>query len=146
MSVNAGESFVNAHMQRKFVHLVLDNAAGTVTVDATNTEPNLIGKVEVKTSAVVGTVVTEYTWTAPNGTTIFGIGLLDGLAKGPISGFAFFLDNTKASGVVGAVVAQDSATAPAGITTSSNVAVRLTFTSTMAALTGKIHVFLEYAI
>lgn len=142
MAVNAGEPFVNAHVQRKWVHIVLDNAAGTVTIDATNTSPELINKCEVVTSATTGSIITEQTFTGANGTTIFGIGLLDGLAKGPVTGHAVFYDNTIANGCIGGMVA---AIPTNGVTTSNNVAVKVTFVSTLAAKTGKAHVFLEYA-
>lgn len=142
MATNAGEPYVNAHAQRKFYHLVLNNAAGTVTIDAANTDLFLLGKVEVVSSAIAGTVLTEQTYTGANGTTAFGIGILDGLAI-RVSGYGVFFDNTIANGAIGATVAAVAAQGMPGVTTSGNCAVIATFVSTLAAKTGKAHIFLN---
>jgi outer membrane lipoprotein SlyB len=144
MAINAGEPFVNDAAQSKVLRIPLANAAGTVTIDTANMHPSLANKVEIVASAIAGTLLPEQTYTGANGTTAFGIGLLDGLAVGPVAGWAL-VGATSGSMVAGTVgtVAGISGQATPGITTSKNVAVLVTLPATAAAGTGKIEVFLE---
>lgn len=143
MAYNAGESFVEQHVQRKQARIVVDNASGTFTIDTTLTDPLLVGKCEVVTSAVAGSVVTEQTFTGANATTAIGIGLLDGLAKGPVTGMAISYITATGVPLIGKLVAI-SGQAVTGITTSGNVAVLTGFGATIAGAAGKVHILLEY--
>lgn len=145
MAINAGESFVNTHVQRKIAVINLLNTAGTVTIDTTNLDPLLANRCEVISSAIAGTIIPEQTYTGANGTTVFGLGLLDGLASGPVTGVVF-TGTTSGSMVAGAVgtVGGISGQTPAGVTTSKNVAVLLTLPATAASGTGKYVVILQW--
>jgi hypothetical protein len=143
MAYNAGEPLVNQHVQRKFARIVLDNASGTFTVDAARTDPALIGKVEVVVSAIAGTLLTEQTFTGANATTAIGIGLLDGLAVGPVTGEAISYISATGVPLAGTVVGI-SGQAPAGVTTSKNVAVLTGFGASIAGAAGKVVIRLEW--
>lgn len=143
MAYNAGEPFVNQHLTRKQARIVVDNASGTFTIDTTLTDPLLVGKCEVVTSAIAGTVLTEQTYTGANATTAIGIGLKDGLAVGPVTGMAISYITATGVPLVGKLVAISGQTVT-GITTSKNVAVLTGFGATIAGAAGKVHIILEW--
>ena len=143
MAYNAGESFVDQHVQRKQARIVLDNASGTFTIDTTLTDPNLVNKCEVVTSAIAGTLLTEQTYTGANATTAIGVGLLDGLAKGPVTGMAISYITATGVPLIGKIVAISGQT-QTGITTSGNVAILTGFGATIAGAAGKVHILLDY--
>ena len=143
MAYNAGESFVEQHVQRKYARIVVDNATGTFTIDTTLTDPSLVGKCEVVTSAIAGTVLTEQTYTGANATTAIGIGLLDGLANGPVTGMAISYITASGVPLIGKIVGIASQPAT-GITTSKNVAILTGFGASIAGAAGKVHIILEW--
>lgn len=145
MAVNAGESFVNQHVQRKIARIVLDNASGTFTIDQARTDPALIGKIEVVTSAIAGTILTEQTYTGANATTAVGIGILDGLAKGPVVGEAISYISSTGVPLCGTVVGI-SGQGTTGVTSSGNVAVLTAFGATIAGAAGKVIIRLEWDV
>jgi hypothetical protein len=143
MAYNAGEPFVQAHTNRKQARIVVDNATGTFTIDTALTDPNLVGKCEVVTSAIAGTVLTEQTYTGANATTALGIGLLDGLAKGPVTGMAISYITASGVPLIGKLVTISGQTVT-GITTSANVAVLTGFGASIAGAAGKVHILLDW--
>lgn len=143
MAVNAGEPFVNQHVQRKFARIVLDNASGTFTIDTARTDSALVGKCEVVVSAIAGTLLTEQTYTGANATTAIGIGLLDGLAKGPVYGEAISYISASGVPLVGTLVGI-SGQVPQGVTTSGNVAMLTAFGATIAGAAGKVVINLHW--
>jgi uncharacterized membrane protein (DUF441 family) len=143
MAYNAGEPLVNQHVQRKIVRVVVDNATGTFTIDAALTDPALLGKVEVVTSAIAGTLLTEQTFTGANATTAIGLGLLDGLAIGPVTGMVVSYITASGVPLIGKVTTI-AGQAVLGITTSKNVAVLSGFGASIAGAAGKVHFLLEY--
>lgn len=143
MAYNAGEGTVDQHVQRKLARIVVDNASGTFTIDTTLTDPLLVGKCEVVTSAIAGTILTEQTYTGANATTAIGIGLLDGLASGPVTGHAMSYITASGVPLIGKLVAISGQTIN-GVTTSKNVAVLTGFGATIAGAAGKVHIFLDW--
>lgn len=143
MAYNAGEAFVDQHVQRKYARIVLNNNSGTFTIDTTLTDVALVGKCEVVTSAIAGTLLTEQTYTGANATTAIGVGLLDGIASGPVFGHA--LSFITASGVpLACTMVGISGQTPQGVTTSKNVAMLTAFGATIAGAAGKVIIFLEW--
>jgi hypothetical protein len=143
MALNAGESFVQTHVQRKVARIVLDNASGTFTIDAARTSPELVGKVEVVVSAVAGTLLPEQTYTGANATTAIGIGLLDGLAAGQVTGHAISFVSATGVPLACTLVGIAAQTVP-GVTSSKNVAMLTAFGATIAGAAGKVIIFLEW--
>jgi hypothetical protein len=101
MTIIAADSLQQEAVQSKhiIVPLIITDQT-SITIDTTNIAPNLRNKVEIVNTAIAGTLVTEQTFTGANtlaATSVVGVGVIDGLAKGPVSGYIEILGNSGAA-------------------------------------------------
>lgn len=150
------EKYSNKRKVGIWLTLTDDASTPAVAINTTLTDPDLIGQVEVVSSATTGVLVTEQTFTGVDlgaAAGVIGIGVLDGNAKS-VSGYMTILSNTGAANVAvatvgGGKVGGISGQTIPGVSSSGNVACLITLigaTPVLDAATGTGLAYLELVI